>query len=280
MSRQVTGKLDLTIAAVDEQVEALDKVMTTDTPLAEAANIITRSDGYNITTVEPIVSLLRSLVDALPAGKGKRGVAVLAGLMEATGLGTAHIHVRINAVQLNNAFRAFVHEPWTRDLSESQALARIVGMIETARSETVNFESLDLETATAIRQFALIAQIHKHVDRETPIRFLIAETESPATVLIAIFFATLFGVDHITDVSPLFETPLGLETGARVIERLLEEKAYLRLCAAAAGAWRCRRASPTPAASSARSPRRSPSSVCITVSPRRSTAPTSRASRH
>jgi phosphoenolpyruvate carboxylase len=227
LSRQVTGKLDLTIAAVDEQVEALDKVMSSDTPLAEAANIITRSDGYNITTVEPIVSLLRSLVDALPAGKAKRAVAVLAGLMEATGLGTAHIHVRINAVQLNNAFRAFVHEPWTRDLSESQALARIVGMIETARSETVNFESLDLETATAIRQFALIAQIHKHVDRETPIRFLIAETESPATVLIAIFFATLFGVDHITDVSPLFETPLGLETGARVIERLLEEKAYI-----------------------------------------------------
>lgn len=227
LSRQVTGKLDLTIAAVDEQVEALDRVMSSDTPLAEAANIITRSDGYNITTVEPIVSLLRSLVDALPAGKAKRAVAVLAGLMEATGLGTAHIHVRINAVQLNNAFRAFVHEPWTRDLSESQALARIVGMIETARSETVNFESLDLETATAIRQFALIAQIHKHVDRETPIRFLIAETESPATVLIAIFFATLFGVDHVTDVSPLFETPLGLETGARVIERLLEEKAYI-----------------------------------------------------
>ena len=143
--------------------------------------------------------------------------------MQATGLGTAHIHVRINAVQLNNAFRAFVHEPWTRDLSESQALARIVGMIETARNETVNFESLDLETATAIRQFALIAQIQKHVDRETPVRFLIAETESPATVLIAIFFATLFGVDHITDVSPLFETPLGLETGARVIERLLQD---------------------------------------------------------
>ena len=42
LSRQVTGKLDLTIAAVDEQIEALDKVMTTNTPLAEAANIITR----------------------------------------------------------------------------------------------------------------------------------------------------------------------------------------------------------------------------------------------
>lgn len=228
LARQVTGKLDLTIAAVDEQVEALTKVMAANAPLAEAANVITRQDGYNITSVEPIVSLLQGLIDVIGDSKTKRSLAVLAGLMQATGLGTAHIHVRINAVQLNNAFRAFVHQPWTRDLTESQALARIVGMIEMARQETVNFESLDLETATAIRQFALIAQIHKHVDRETPIRFLIAESESPATVLIAIFFATLFGVDHITDVSPLFETPLGLETGARVIERLLEEKAYVR----------------------------------------------------
>jgi len=228
LARQVMGKLDLTIAAVDEQIEALAKVMSAGGPLAEAANAITRQDGYNITSVEPIVSLLQALLEVTDDAKSKRRIAVLVGLMQATGLGTAHIHVRVNAVQLNNAFRAFVHQPWTRDLSESQALARIVGMIETARKESVNFESLDLETATAIRQFALIAQIHKHVDRETPIRFLIAETESPATVLIAVFFATLFGVDHITDVSPLFETPLGLETGARVIERLLEEKAYVR----------------------------------------------------
>ena len=35
-------------------------------------------------------------------------------LIAATGLGTAHIHVRINAVQLNNAFRAFVHEQTAR----------------------------------------------------------------------------------------------------------------------------------------------------------------------
>ena len=129
-------------------------------------------------------------------------------------------------MQLNNAFRAFVHQPWTRDLSESQALSRIVEMIEAAKHETVNFETLELETATAIRQFALIAQIQKHVDRETPIRFLIAETESPATVLIAVFFATLLGVDHITDVSPLFENAAGLEAGARIIEHLLEQKAY------------------------------------------------------
>lgn len=227
LGRQVTGKLDLAIAAVDEQIKGLEEhAATKGGTLAKAANIITRTDGYNLTTTEPIVSLLDQLIDVIEQPQMKRSVAALSGLTIATGLGNSHIHVRINAVQMNNAFRAFVHEPWTRDLGERQALARIVQMIAETKPESVNFETLDLETATAIRQFALIAQIQKHVDRETPIRFLIAECESPATILIAVFFAKLFGVQDIVDISPLFETPLGLETGVRMMERLLEEPAY------------------------------------------------------
>ena len=224
--RQITGKLDLAIAAVDEQVKALANAGKGGGGLARAANVITRPDGYNLTSAKPLVALLGQLMDVLDAPQHKRSIASLIGLLEATGLGTSHIHVRINAAQLNNAFRAFVHESWTSDLSERQALARIVDMIASAKEETVNFETLDLETATAIRQFALIAQIRKHVDADTPIRFLIAECESPATMLIAVFFAKLFGVMGIVDISPLFETPSGLENGARLMERLLEERAF------------------------------------------------------
>lgn len=225
--RQITGKFDLAINAVEEQINALSEVGVGKGNLAKAANVITSGEGsYNLVSTDSIIVLLEQLIDSLDAPQMKRAVAALIGLIQATGLGTAHIHVRINAVQLNNAFRAFVHEPWTRDLSEAQALARIVEMIRTAKPESVNFGSLDAETATAIRQFGLIAQIQKHVDRETPIRFLIAECESPATVLIAVFFAKLFGVSEVTDISPLFETPAGLESGPRMIERLLQEEAY------------------------------------------------------
>ncbi len=226
LSRQITGKLDLAIAAVDEQIEALERIGSDGFTLAEAANVITRGDSYNLVTTEPIITLLDSLIDAVPGAEAKQAVAALAALVEATGLGTSHIHLRVNAVQINNAFRAFVHEPWTRDLTERQALARIVEMIRTAKPEAVNFETLDLENATAIRQFALAAQMVKHVDRDTPIRYLIAECESPATILIAVFFAKLFGVEKHVDISPLFETPAALETGSRLIERLLAEEAY------------------------------------------------------
>ncbi len=225
-TRQIMGKLDLALAAVDEQVKALAEIAAAGETPPAAANKVTRQDSYNIVSTEPVVSLLEQLIGTVEQPQFKRALAALVSLFEATGLGTAHIHVRINAVQLNNAFRAFVHESWTHDLSEEQAFERITGMIATAKEETVNFESLDLETATAIRQFAMIAQIKKHVDRDTPVRFLIAECESPATVLIAVFFAKLFGVSDIVDISPLFETPSGLEGGGRVIGRLLEAEAY------------------------------------------------------
>lgn len=226
IARQITGKLDLAIAAVEKQHEALKESVSGKKQLVEAANIISNPDPYNLISTEPLVLLLHQLIDVVPQQQSKREIAALASLFDQTGLGTSHIHVRVNAVQLNNAFRAFVHEPWTRDLSERQALVRIVEMIHTSRLETVNFESLDQETATAIRQFVLIAQMHKHIDKDTPIRYLIAECESPATLLIALFFAKLFGVLKVVDISPLFETPAALETGARMIERLLEEEAY------------------------------------------------------
>ena len=96
----------------------------------------------------------------------------------------------------------------------------------TAARETVNFETLELETATAIRQFALIAQIQKHVDRDTPIRFLIAECEMPGNGADRGLLRQALRCQHIVDISPLFETPSGLESGARLVERLLEEDAY------------------------------------------------------
>jgi phosphoenolpyruvate carboxylase len=226
LSRQITGKLDLAIADVDEQITAIDQVGRDGFTLAEAANLITKPEGYNIVSTEPLTTLFDAMIEAVPGEDAKCAVAALSGLLKATGLGTSHIHLRVNAVQINNAFRAFVHEPWTHDLTERQALARIVELIRTTKPETVNFETLDLETATAIRQFALAAQIAKHVDRDTPIRYLIAECESPATILIALFFAKLFGVEKLVDISPLFETPAALETGPRLIERLLAEEAY------------------------------------------------------
>ncbi|MGH1419172.1 MAG: phosphoenolpyruvate carboxylase [Hyphomicrobiaceae bacterium] len=224
--RQITGKLDLAIAAVEEHINAVGQIDEDHRGLVRAANVVSKSDTYNLTSTKPLLELLDTLNETVETPQMKRSVASLASLIHTTKLGTAHIHVRINAAQLNNAFRAFVHESWTQDLSEGQALAKISEMIATVHPESVNFGTLELETATAIRQFALIGQIQKHVDSEAPIRFLVAECEAPSTILIAVFFAKLFGVSDNVDISPLFETPDGLEQGARLMRRLLQEPGY------------------------------------------------------
>ena len=89
-----------------------------------------------------------------------------------------------------------------------------------------NFAALAIEASTAIRQFLAMAQILQHIDADQPIRMLIAECEEPATVLAALYFAKLFGIEDKVDVSPLFETEQALEHGGRFLEALLAEEAY------------------------------------------------------
>jgi hypothetical protein len=71
-----------------------------------------------------------------------------------------------------------------------------------------------------------MAQILGHIDADAPIRMLVAECEQPTTVLAALYFAKLFGIDDKVDVSPLFETESALEHGGRFLDALLAEPAY------------------------------------------------------
>ena len=151
----------------------------------------------------------------------------LRALMTTCQLGTARIHLRVNAAQI----RAVIN----RDLgleTEDQELGRLAlaELSRKASEETrhsVSFGDLFLEQSTARRQFMMCAQILKHIDVGSPIRFLIAESENPATVMGALYLARQYGVDGALDISPLFETPEALETGGRFMGRLLEEREFV-----------------------------------------------------
>jgi phosphoenolpyruvate carboxylase len=141
--------------------------------------------------------------------------------------------MRINAVQLHNAIRKTIgmeHAPDdpARRLTHLAAVERLIREAEPA---TVNFGSLMAERATAKRVFMLMAQMLKHLDAGEPLRFLIAETETAFTLLAALYFAKLFGVDDRVDISPLFETRKALERGAGIIDEALSAapwREYLR----------------------------------------------------
>lgn len=155
-------------------------------------------------------------------------LAILRAELATFGLGMAHTHVRLNSTQVHNAIRKAVGlETAADDPRYRQSyLAAVTELLDKVEPVSINFGSVVAERTSAKRLFMVVAQMLKYSDARTPIRFLIAESESAFTVLSALYFARLFGVDDRVDISPLFETEKALETGSRIIEQLLENPHY------------------------------------------------------
>ncbi|OAG28608.1 phosphoenolpyruvate carboxylase [Thermodesulfatator autotrophicus] len=138
------------------------------------------------------------------------------------GLGGSHIHVRLNSKQIHNAIRTLIGlETDPEDPSAKKTyLKTLDNLLAEVSPVTINFGSLLAERTTAKRLFMLVTQMAKYIDSETPIRFLIAETESSFTSIAALYFAKLFNVEEIVDISPLLETPRALIRGARIVDEM------------------------------------------------------------
>ena len=147
----------------------------------------------------------------------------------ALGLGLSHIHFRLNAVQLHNAIRSEIaldHAP-DRSASRRHYLGEITRLLDEVEAVNIHYGTLAAEQTTAKRLFMLAAQFEKHFDGRTPIRLLVAESDTPFTLLTALYYARLFGVHEHVEISPLFETAAGLQRGDRVIAELLDNPHFL-----------------------------------------------------
>ncbi len=220
-------EIDVALERTKENVELFSGPVDEPNALADAANALTDKDKPGHTTsVEVFVEHIKAAYEASDDDALARRLVLLRSEMRNIGLGTAHLHFRINSTQLHNGFTRLMELGEDKVSPSRIQLSRLDELIAKAEPRKVNFRSLMHEGTTAIRQFILIAQIIKHIDSETPIRFLIAECESAYSVLIALYFARLFGVDHLIDISPLFETPSALEKGVRILEQLLDNERY------------------------------------------------------
>ncbi len=193
--------------------------------LSAAANRLTADDADKLVSLAPIIEALEAQAETSEAPQAK-ALLVLTSAMRADGLGMGWIHFRVNASQLNNAIRRRIDPEQRLDLSSRSALIRLRSLLKTAKPLRSNFAALSIEDTTALRVFLSMAQILKHIDADAPIRMLIAECEEPQTVLAALYFARLFGVEGKVDVSPLFETESAMEHGGRFLDALLAEPAY------------------------------------------------------
>ncbi len=193
--------------------------------LSAAANALTAPHPDKLISLGAVIAALEERAEE--AGDvAAQALLIAAAAMRADGLGMGWVHFRVNASQLQNAIRRRIDPAGTLDLASQAALMRMRDLLAEARPLRSNFAALALETSTAIRQFLIMAQILAHVDADAPIRMLVAECEQPTTMLAALYFARLFGIDDRVDVSPLFETERALEHGGRFLDALLAEPAY------------------------------------------------------
>ncbi len=227
-----TAKIDalidtLTAAAhlASQQADLFCADLSRADALVAAANALTADAPGRLTQASVIRTAVEDLLADAPDDVA-HDLMVLIAEIDALQLGTARIHLRVNAAQVQTVLaRDLGLETEDRELGRL-AIRELAVKIRKAEAVAVNFADLFLEQSTARRQFMMCAQILKHIDAGSPIRFLIAESENPATVMGALYLAKLYGADQSIDISPLFETPEALETGGRFIERLIEEPAF------------------------------------------------------
>jgi len=176
---------------------------------------------------DPLLPLFAAAIaDAAP--DDRRRLCIARAGISGHGLSIAHAHVRLNAAQVHNAarLRLGLADPPDDRSRRRTLLAAIDDALGSTQAQPVDFGALIGEQASAVRLMMLVAQITKHVDRHTPVRFLIAETRTGFTLLAALWLARLCGCERHVEISPLFETPDALEEGIRILEEALRSPHY------------------------------------------------------
>jgi len=224
----IASRLEDAAVSAREEAAAFEADLTDPDAVVAAANRLTGADPRRLVRLSGVVGAIDTAIAAAKDDAAREALVLVRAEMRSTGLGTARIHLRVNAAQVRSALGEEFGIDDEVDRFGRLALDKAAAEAGSTSVRSVNFASIFFERMTARRQFMLCAQILKHVDAETPIRFLIAEAERPATVMGAIYLARRYGVAGMLDISPLFETPDGLERGGRFMEQLFDEPEYMR----------------------------------------------------
>ncbi len=221
----ISARLSAAEAHARDMARLLAQDLSKPEDLSSAANKITADHPDKLLSLTRVIADISALAAERPEAEAC-ALLTIAAAMRADGLGRGWIHFRVNAAQLHNAIRREIDPDNLLDLASHTALIRMRTLLAEVKPLRSNFAALAIENTTALRQFLAMAQILHHVDSDSPIRMLIAECEDPQTVLAALYFARLFGIDDKVDVSPLFETESAMEHGGRFLDALLAEAAY------------------------------------------------------
>jgi phosphoenolpyruvate carboxylase len=224
----IEARLATAAAAIAEQAALLAQCAGDPAHTARFARAMVDGRERALVRIEPLVELIDAALAAAQDDAMREDLLVMRASLSTHGLGLARIHVRLNSSQLHNAIRRQIGlETSPNDPANRRSYFNTVNdLLERARPVNINFASLMEEWASAKRLMMTVAQIVKFIDCEAPVRFLIAETETGFTLLTALYYARLFGIDEHIEISPLFETAEAFERGHHVIEEALRSPHY------------------------------------------------------
>jgi phosphoenolpyruvate carboxylase len=226
--QQVIQILDRALETLARQRELLDEAERHPSRLAEFSRTMVENLNEALVDLSPLIAILDNAQPLTSDDRQRMELLVLRSLIKSHGAALGHVHVRLNASQLHNAIRYKVGlETNPNDVSNRRwYLNSINDLLENVSPVAINFASLMSEETSGRRLMMTVAQMLKLIDGTTPIRFLIAETESGFTLLTALYFARLFGIEQSVEISPLFETEEAFERGQRVIEEALRSRHF------------------------------------------------------
>ena len=225
--------LDRAWETVRDQLKLLQDAQADPARTAAFSRAMVQGREASLADTAPLIALIDAAVAAAPDDAQAERLLVVKAVIGYHGLSLAHVHVRLNASQLHNAIRRQIGlDTPPNDPANRRSYFGTVGeLIGRVRPVSINFQSVMAEQSSAKRLMMTVAQMLKFIDGGAPVRFLIAETESGFTLLTALYYARLFGVDEHVDISPLFETEEALARGEAVIEEALRSPdfvAYLK----------------------------------------------------
>ncbi|MBL8709296.1 MAG: phosphoenolpyruvate carboxylase [Rhodospirillaceae bacterium] len=229
------SRLALAIKEAEDEIEVFQGGKKEgESPLAwaeEVRRIAKRMhDGRDLRLIDAaqLLELIERALSLSDKVEHRRQLIILRAEIANHGLGMAHTHVRLNAVQIHNAIRKLIDMEAAPDdpAHKRSYIAAITKLLQDVKPVQINFASILAERTSAKRLFMIVAKMLKYIDANVPVRFLIAETESPLTLLAALYYAKLFGVENKVDISPLFETTKAFERGVRVIDECLQNPSY------------------------------------------------------
>ena len=227
----VEARLALALKSCADELDALrggPGAAVDEAALARLAREMARGLPWRLRDSAELARLVDRCIAAARKPEVQRRLLLLRAQIASQGLAMAGTHLRINALQVHNAVRKLVGLDHAADdpTHRLSYIGKIAQLIAEVRPVAINFGSLVQEKATARRAMMIAAQLSKYLDASESIRFLIAECETPFTLLAALYLAELFGVADRLDITPLFETRKALEHGVAILDQALAVPAW------------------------------------------------------